>query len=306
MGDAKSQTILPADNGIQEAPRIIIEPSVSGPGQSFFVFNGQGYDQVVAPWAVEEHTDQHIGPAKAAVSLGDVPSWVAYVKRYHLPERLLLTWNENGLHAVLDAHQSLDAAGRGQWTAAHPFVLSDQWATWRKFANGETSWSQLQTVAMLDKLADDIVDPVASEMLDIIRTLRVNVKLAGKSAYLENGSTELSYSKDSAVVGKKAIPSEITINVPVLKGHVSDADRTIKIKDEQGQETERVIPAGTPVRYGVTVKVRPSVDDDGRVSFLFLMPTAERVLETVYADRVQAAKDLLGKELAETLYRAAS
>lgn len=299
-----NKTILPAESDGQEAPHIIIEPSVSGPGGSLWVFNGTGYDQAVAPWAVEEHTEQHIGPAKASVSLGDVVSWAAYILRYADDERrrLLLTWNELGLRAVLDYHQTLDTAGRGQWTATHPFITSTQWNDWGRFADGKTAWSQQQTVNTLDKLADDIVDPVASEVLDIIRALQVTSKLEAKSVLREDGSSEISWSQDNTVKGKKAIPSEITISIPVLKGHVSDADRTIKAKDDKGQEVERVIPAGTPVKYGLPVKIRPSVDD-GKVSFRFLMPTAERVLEAVYADRVAAAKALLG-DLGGSLYRA--
>lgn len=291
--------ILPADNDIQEAPRIIIEPGVSAPDQSFFVFNGAGYDRVSEPWSIE----QHVGPAKAAIKLGDVRSWVAYVTRYHLADRLLLTWSDAGLRAVLDYHASLDGAGRAQWTAEHPFVTSSQWNAWTAFADGKRLWTQQETVNKLDELADDVIQPTAADVLDIIRTLRTTVKLAAKSEIREDGSSEITWSKDSTVTGKRAIPSEIQISIPVLKGHVRDTDETIAVKGQDGKEATKTLLAGTPVNYGLTVKVRPVAEDDGRLLFRFLMPTAERALEAVYADRVRAAKDLLG-DLGETLYRA--
>jgi len=283
----------------QTQPRLTIEPSVTAPDGSFWVFNGTGYDKVVDAWSVE----QHIRPAAVTARLGDVRSWVQYVERYHQPDRLLLSWSERGLRAILDFHQTLDAPGRAQWTAEHPFVTSSQWNAWTGFADGKTAWSQQQTVNKLDELADDVVSPVASEILDIIRTLRTTVKLAAKSDMREDGGSELSWSKDSAVTSKRAIPSEIVISIPVLKGHVRDADETILVPGEDGKAVERVLKAGTPVNYGLPVKVRPSVDDDGKTSFRFLLPTAERVLEAVYADRVNAAKALLGS-LGESLYRA--
>lgn len=293
--------IHPADNDIQEAPRIIIEPGVSAPDGSYWVFNGAGYDRAVEPWAVE----QHVGPAKAAIKLGDVRPWVAYVQRYHHADRLLLTWSDAGLRAVLDYHASLDGAGRAQWTAEHPFVTSSQWRAWTAFADGKTLWTQQQTVNKLDELADDIVAPVASEVLDIIRTLRTTVKLAAKSEIREDGSSEIIWSKDSTVTGKRAIPPEIQISIPVLKGHVSDTDKVIAVKNERGEDVQRTLPAGTPVTYGLPVKVRPAAEDDGRLLFRFLMPTAERVLEAVFVDRVSAARALLG-DLGEQLLRAAS
>lgn len=287
MGDTKP-TVLPANNDIQEAPRIIIEPSVSGPGDSLWVFDGQGYKPAIAPFEIQAQRDQYVGPAKASVSLGDVASWVAYVKRYHRPERLLLTWSEHGLKAVLDAHESLDAAGRGQWTASHPFLKSSQWDNWTAFANGKTSWTQKAAVDKLDEYADDVVDPVSATLLDILRTMRATVSSRAESEYRQDGGMLLSYTQDSKLVGKAAVPSEITIQIPVLKGHTLDDGRT-------------------PVMYRLPVKIRPAVDPkDGTVSFRFLMPTAERVLEAVYADRVDAAKELLGEKLAATLYRATS
>lgn len=275
-------TTLPADNDIQEAPRIIIEPSVSLPNQA--VIAHKDYVEVMAPWAVEAH----VGPAKGVQKLGDVPSWVAYVLRYADPSCLLLTWSEAGLRAVLDNHRSLTEPGRAGWVAEHPFITSDQWKAWRKLADGETRWTQQQAVDRLDALADDIVTPVASKVLDIIRTLRSSVRMEAKSVLLEDGGSQISFAKDSTVTGKTAIPPEIEIRIPVLKGHTTE---------QEG--------ASIPVLYSLPVKVRPSVDDSSHtLGFRFLMPTAERVLEAVYADRVAAAKDLLGAELGKTLYRA--
>lgn len=283
---ADEQTIHPIDvDVVQTAPHLTIESYYKADDGSEWLRMGDRYEQIVAPWVVADH----IGPVRAHLSLGDVASWVQYVTRYADEHRqqLLMTWSDKGLRAVLDHHQDLATPGRAQWIAEHPFITSEQWNRWTALADGKTRWTQQQAVDQLDALADDIVTPVASKVLDIIRTLRSSVKMEAKSVLREDGGSEVSFSKDSSVTGKTAIPPVIEISIPVLKGHTTEQDGV-----------------SIPVLYSLPVNVRPSVDDSTHtLGFRFLMPTAERVLEAVYADRVTAAKALLG-ELGASLYRA--
>ena len=64
------------------------------------------------------------------------------------------------------------------------------------------------------------------------------------------------------------LPPVITIAIPVLKGH--------------------------GVFYQMDVRLRAFVDDASHLSLRFSLPTAERVLEEVYAEKVAEAKGLLG------------
>jgi hypothetical protein len=265
------------DYGQNTAPRLTIAPSFQAPDGSVYVH--QDLVKVVEPWAVEAH----VGPIRGAEKFGDVESWVAYVARYagtseHEP---LLTWSEAGLRAVLDYHSADLDAGRCQWTALHPFERSDQWRAWSRLADGQAR-SQKQAIEALEDLAEDIQEPSAADLVGILRKLRASVNATAETELLPDGSTSVSFKKDSRVQsGEVSLPPEFAIQIPVLKGH-----------------TEHKNGKAVPVLYRVTVRLRPSTDDQARLTFRFSMPTAERVLEAVYADRVAAAKALLGPDRA--------
>jgi hypothetical protein len=272
-------TPVTEDEDEQTQPRLTIDPQITAPDGSFYVFDGEhGYRRVVEPWAVEAH----IGPIRASEKLGDVDSWAAYVLRYagaddHAP---LLTWSEAGLRAVLDYHTAELDAGRCQWTAAHPFERSDRWKAWARLADGQPR-SQKQAIEALEDLAEDIKEPAAGDVVGILRKLRASVNASAETELQPDGSTSVSFKKDTKVQsGAVSLPPEIAIQIPVLKGH-----------------TEQREGKAVPVLYRLSVRVRPSIDDQARLTFRFSMPTAERVMEAVYLDRVEAARLALGDEL---------
>jgi hypothetical protein len=230
--------------------------------------------QVLAPWEVE----RHVGPIRANESFGDVESWAAYVTRFAaVPEYTpLVTWNSAGLLAVLDYHAHAEESGRTQWSARMPFVEAPEFAAWMQLADGRGKPQRVAIEALEDRGAD-IVEPAAGELMAMLRTLRTTVNKSAQTELRPDGSTSVSYIDDkgiSARGGTVDLPSEISIRVPILKGHV----------DEQGK----------PVVYELKVKLRASVGDDARLMLRFSMPNAERALEAVYADRVALAKRLLG------------
>ena len=78
-----------------------------------------------------------------------------------------------------------------------------------------------------------------------------------------------------SAAGALALPATILVGIPVLKGHLGADDK--------------------PAYYPLEVRIRVSADDTGRLVFRLTCPTAERILEEVYADRVRLARDLLGE-----------
>ena len=278
------QTITPvtADRLEQTQTRLTIEPMIQAADGSEWAFNGTGYSKIVEPWAVE----QHIPPIKQHEAFGDVESWVTYVQDFGpMPE--LLTWSERGLRAVLDYHGPEGEPGRCQWIVEHPFQLTSQWKAWDTLANGMAR-TQRQLLEALEDLSEDIVEPDAATLVGILRTLRATVNATAQTDLNADGSTHVEFTKSSIInAGRAILPPEIKIGVPVLKGHTEEKDG------------RRV-----PVVYRLPVRVRVSVDDQAHLAFRLSMPTAERVLESVYADRVDAAKMLLGA--GGTLLRAAS
>lgn len=257
------------------APRLMIEAAYTAPDGSVYVH--QDLVKAVEPWAVE----MHIAPVRAAERFGDVPSWAEYVTRFSAPTPYLplLTWSETGLRAVLDYHASDASTGRCQWTAVHPFQRSDQWAAWARLADGQPR-TQKQAIESLEDLAEDIKEPTAADLVGILRKLRASVNASAETELQPDGSTSVSFKKDSKVQsGAVSLPAQIAIQIPVLKGHTESQDGKIM-----------------PVLYRLSVRVRPSIDDAARLTLRFSMPTAERVMEAVYLDRVEAARLALGKD----------
>lgn len=280
MGAMTTDPIDP--HGLQTAPRLTIAPSFTAPDGSVYVH--QDLHKVVEPWAVEAH----IAPIKKTERFGDVESWVSYVTEFGgEDENVLLTWSEHGLRAVMDYHYTDGTPQRCQWIAEHPFQLTSQWQAWAHLADGRPR-SQRQLLESLEDLSEDIVEPDGATVVGILRTLRATVNATAATDLNADGSTRIDFTKNTTIqAGQVSLPPEIKIGVPVLRGH-----------------TEEKAGRQVPVLYRLPVRVRVSVDDSAHLAFRLSMPTAERVLEAVYADRVAAAKAMLGA--GGTLLRAAS
>lgn len=259
----------------QHAPHLVLQEAYTAEDGSVYVH--RDLVRAVEAWEIQEH----VGPPREQAVLGDVESWAEYIKRYGLPDYTLATWDERGLRATLDYH-TLQDGGRCAWHAQHPFTRSSQWLAWAKLADGQPR-SQRALLEALEDLAEDIIEPGAADLLGLLRTLRATVKAQADTELAEDGSTRVTYAKDASVRsgGELSLPPSLDIVIPVLKGHVTPSE---------GGEGPPV-----PVRYRLTVRLRVSVDDQAKLAFRLSIPGAERVLEAVFADRVQAAKDALGE-----------
>jgi uncharacterized protein YfdQ (DUF2303 family) len=271
---------------IQTASRLVIAPTWQDP-MTKALYVHQDLVKTQEPWAEEAH----IRPMKASESFGDVESFVDYVGRYsnHVDRsRTLLTWNKSGLRAVLDYANFDQEPGRCQWTASYPFITSIQWRAWMELADGHAV-GQKAAIESLEDLSEDILTPTPAELMSLLRSLRASVNSQADTELRPDGTMSIKFSQDTKVksggaAGEVSLPPTIEIAIPVLKGHVNSE--------------------GRPFAYRVPVRVRVSVDDDSRLAFRFTVPTAERILEDAYADRVKAAKELLGENY--TLPRAAN
>lgn len=229
--------------------------------------------KVVDAWAVEEHQRLSTGER-----LGDVESWARYVQLHGADKEPFLTWNAKGLHAVLDYPETK------RWTAEYPFELTVEFRRWSGLATGHAIELQ-KAVEFLEDNTPDIHEPDASALLDLLRVLKANYTANTAVELRADGTSKLAFSRDTRVSGpnEAELPNEITIAIPVLKGHV---------ETETDVDQGRV--AGQPVRYKLVLKVRASADANAKLSLRFNMPVMERVLEQVYAERVEAAVAELG------------
>jgi uncharacterized protein YfdQ (DUF2303 family) len=276
------QTVHPIDTDQgQSAPHLTIDSYYKADDGSEWLRMGDRYEQIVAPWSVESH----IRPFRADENLGDVESFCAFVERFSTTDQPpLLTWGTKGLRAVLD-FGTMDAPGRGAVTAFHPFETTRQWRIWERMA--AQAHSQKALVEALEEHRLDVRDPDAATLVGLIRALRVNVNVSTESELEPNGNTKLSFLKNTTT--SIELPPSITIGIPVLKGHTAP--------DDNGVEG--------PVLYELDVLIRVDILEDGdkkRPVFRLTIPNAEQALEDAVADRVAAAKDLLGDKY--PLYRA--
>lgn len=246
------------------------------------IYVHQDLTQRQNPWEEE----QHIGPVKADHAFGDVESFVAYVGRYSEPATTLITWNAKGLRAVLDYHATVP--GRCQWIASFPFTPSLEWTAWIRLATNQPI-GQKAAIEHLEGLAQDIVSPASSDVLNLLRSLRANVSSTADTELNPDGGSHIAFSQTKTIKSGPTsvdLPSTIQIAIPVLKGH----------RNNEGQ----------PVRYELSVRVRATVDDSAHLALRFLIENAERALEIVYADRVEKARALfLDNTVDQEILRAA-
>jgi hypothetical protein len=277
--DTKPGVPLPGSAPVVQVPAVYKDP------QTGALYVHADLTERRAAWAEEQQ--RH--PVDTSEHFGDVESWVAYVTRFgaNPDSPPFLTWNDGGLRAILDYHEGdAEDAGRCQWQAEHRFHFSPQWRAWQGFANGAAR-PQRDAIERLEDLAPDVVDPPMTELMGLLRNLRASVNAKASSELRPDGSSRVDFEQDKQVKGAGGgaidLPAEVEIQIPVLRGHVGDD--------------------GRPVVYRVAVRLRVSVGDDAKLALRFAMPAAERLLEQVYADRVAAAKRLLGEGYA--LLRAA-
>jgi hypothetical protein len=257
---------LPVEDDAAEPDTAVIVAATYKDPQTGALYVHSDLVKAAEPWADETH----IPPPKADEKFGDVESWAEYVKAFAVTDNApFLTWSSQGLRAVLDYHEGIDSPGRLQWTAAHPFQRSPEWEHWRDVV-AQSPWGHKRAVERLEDLSEDITEPVPSELMNLLRNLRTTVNANAQTELLPDGTTRVGFVQDKAVrsISDVALPPEIHIAIPILKGH--------------------------DVRYKLAVRLRASVDDQAHLTLRFSIPNAERVLEAVYADQVAMAKTLLG------------
>lgn len=231
---------------------------------------------VIKPYEFEDH----VGPPKAQEKFGDVQSWADFIKRFSAAPDFppFLTWSNKELRAVLDFHTSAapDGAGHCQFTASMAFSYSREWVAWNGLADGHGRTHQVM-IEFLEDHGDDIENPVAGDLMNLLRSLKI---LSNKSLDIErreDGTQAISLVGDQKISSKQGpvgLPAIITINIPVFKGH----------KNAQGE----------PAKFRLRVRLRASVSNEGVPAFRFAIDNADATLEFVLADRVAAAQELLG------------
>lgn len=261
------QSTVPAAPLVQGAPHLTLAPAYTDP-KTGAVYVHEDLELAILPWEGE----QHISPMSRAEGFGDVESWVAYVQRYGVPASTLLTWSDKGLCATLDYAEDAATPGRCQWQALHPFVFSRELQAWQKFAGGQ-SQGQRAAIEFLEERSEDIVEPVANDLVTLLRSLRANVASKASAELRPDGTSSVSFASDRTIqagTGQVELPPVMTIDIPILHG--------------------------LPERFRLFVRVRVSVGDQAQLALRFSLTNAEPTIDTVLSERVEAAQALLGDQ----------
>lgn len=244
----------PAEDQEQEsaAAHLIIAPLVEDETTGAMWVH-KDYEKVRGDWENEAHVPQ----VSADEQFGDVASWVAYVQKFGSEK--FLTWSASGLSAILDYHS--EDPGRCQWKASQPFIASPEWSAWTRFSNG-TAHSQREAIEFLEDHAKDIKWPDAAGLMGILRNLRANVSAKAVTELKADGGTSVSFNQEKTIQGGAnavELPTEMTIGIPILKGHTDEA--------------------GKAVKYELALRIRASVDDSVKLTLRFTIPAAEKAQE---------------------------
>ncbi len=115
----------------------------------------------------------------------------------------------------------------------------------------------------------------------LLRSLRAHSTSSAETELRQDGTAHVKFSKNQTVGGgangEVDLPPEVTIAIPVIKGH-GDI-------------------------FKLVLKLRASVGSDAKLELRFTMPAAQTVLEQVYGELVDQARSALGSDF--TIHRAA-
>lgn len=166
---------------------------------------------------------------KAAVTILDVESFIAYVLRHKVENSsIYATMKPAAFVAVLnDTPDPLSGGGdfrdhRASFTVAH----SREWSAWTNHNGSGAAFNSTESFALfLEENAPDIVKPDAAHMLSLALNFRVTGAVNFVSANrLQDGNVDLVYSNTVDGSGRSAdgkklkLPELFEIEVPVFAG----------------------------------------------------------------------------------------
>ncbi|MFL0806710.1 MAG: YfdQ family protein [Oceanobacter sp.] len=129
--------------------------------------------------------------------------------------------NEAKFVAILDFHRGTDSPRHGNHTATFKCQKTDEWDVWLK-SNGK-KMSQEEFALFIEDNADEIVHPVAAEMLEIALTIKANINCEFRQSHrLDNGQVQLTYNEvidgRAGPSGQLEIPQEIKVGMQPFQG----------------------------------------------------------------------------------------
>lgn len=174
---------------------------------------------------VNKHMD-NAGSASAARtgtgSAGDTTSEAAAPDADDRQTIILADIINSKFRAVFDHHAS-DAPGWNEHSATYDCPLSEQWKLWNAHNGKGKAKTQEDFAFFIEQNALDINQPNASEMLQIVTTLKSTKNVQFDSGLrLQDGQVQLKYHEEGKTTagasGELKIPEKIRLGIPVYVG----------------------------------------------------------------------------------------
>lgn len=177
-------------------------------------------------WSVEEIRPQDLPlhHIRQRVTVYDEASFIAYLKEYQLPSTRIFGFPgfmaSNGgqpmIKAVIDYHGK-DAPDRCDHSVVFQPRYSDYWARWIKGVCTR-SLSQAEFVEHIEENRNDVADPTAARMLDIINNFKASKKSEFTSIIrLSNGDVTLVHDEKTEQQGSSGpVPEVMSLGIPVF------------------------------------------------------------------------------------------
>jgi hypothetical protein len=192
---------------------------------------------------------------KQSVTLHDRDSFIGYVNEFKRPisrifaePGFLSDKQVPAIIAVLDYHdargEAVAADGvvesapqpmRASHVAAYSPRYSDQWKRWTEAC--AEPLTQVEFAELIEECREDIREPLAAELLDIVRTFKVSKKTNYDSlVYQRDGSVKLDFSDQVDKSGSAVLlPEQLTLGIPVFyRGSLFAVPIFIRFKVSQG------------------------------------------------------------------------
>jgi uncharacterized protein YfdQ (DUF2303 family) len=214
-----------------------------------------------------EHLAKNPKRKRASVSLYEVGSFIAYLKRFNIAVQTVVfgraTETGGQFKAILDYHDQADAASSAPHWGEHICELilatTPEWSRW--IALNEKPLSQEQFAVFIEDNAPDIVQPDAALLLDMVQFLEGKKDVTFKSGRnLRTGAIELNYSEQIAeTTGRRDDKTELP-----------------------GRIIVRLMPFVGTSYVEIVARLRFRVSDSGKVSFTYILDRPFKVIEAAF------------------------
>lgn len=266
-------------NDDEEAGPNVIETAIDAGKEIAALSIVKGHaDETLAPFAVidneivslEEYLDDP-RRKRSRVTIRDVESFIAYLKRFAEPHTVVFANLPNFVFTgVVDYHEE-GTSGRAQWcdhVVTFTLAKTPEWIRWND--SNKKKMNQWEMAQFLEDNVPNIAQPPGALIVEIARSLDAKKSITfASSVRLESGEHQLTYHETingTAKGGSVQIPESFTLGIKPFEG--SDA-------------------------YQLDARFRYRIEGGGALALWYDLLRPERVLEDAFREAQKKIDDAI-------------